>query len=111
MDLVKLAARVASPGTDGVPEAVGAKRKPRAKRPMEAVFMSIQHPEGMDKAEAVERAKRLIPCETGEWEEEQAEADWTVGNMDCEAGFYDENPDGGEYGPDDAGVSVSWETP
>lgn len=104
MDLMRIAARVAGAEDADVPEAMGAK-------PTEAVFMSIQFPEGMDKAEVVARAKALIPCEVGDWQEEQAEADWMVGNMDCEEGFYDENEDGGEYGPDDAGVSVSWETP
>lgn len=78
---------------------------------MEAVFMSVQFPKGMDKAEAVERAKALVPCEVGDWQEEQVEDGWMVGNLDCEEGFYEQNPDGASYGPDDAGVKVEWETP
>lgn len=96
--------KTASPSGDGVHEAMGA-------QPTEAVYMSVQFPKGMDRAEAVERAKELVPCEVGGWEEVDAGEDWVAGNLECEAGFYEENPDGGEYGPDDAGVSVSWETP
>ena len=78
---------------------------------MEPVFMSVQFPPGMPKEEAVERAKKLVPCQVGAWEEEQSEDGWTAGNLECEPGFYEANEDGGEYGPDDAGVTVSWETP
>lgn len=103
MDLVKIAARVVGAGPGSVPDSGGGA--------MEAVYMSIQFPAGMDKAEAVERAKALVPCEVGAWEEVDSGDDWVAGNLDCEEGFYEENEDGGDYGPDDAGVSVSWETP
>jgi hypothetical protein len=66
----------------------------------------------MNKQEAIERAKALIPCEVGEFEEDDAAGDsWVTGNFYCEEGFYETNPDGGSYGPDEAGVKVSWETP
>jgi hypothetical protein len=77
----------------------------------DAVFMGIQHPKGMPSEEAIKRAKALIPCKTGEFDIGQEEEDWLVGNMECEAGYYEKNPDGADYGPDDAGVEVSWETP
>lgn len=90
MDLLRIASRVASA--------------------MESVYMSIQIPPGMSEDEAVGRAKALIPCETGEWYLVDDGTGWYSGNMECGAGFYDVS-DGGSYGPDDAGVSVTWEKP
>ena len=78
---------------------------------MEHVFIGIQFPEGMSKEEAVERAKKLVPCQVGAWEEEQSDDGWMTGNLECGSGFYEENENGGEYGPDDGGVPVSWEKP
>jgi hypothetical protein len=85
----------------------------RAKKPTfdDAVFMSITVPAGMTEAQAVERARVLLPCQTETWEKVDEGNGWVVGNMYCETGYYDDHPDGAEYGPDDAGVKVEWETP
>lgn len=73
--------------------------------------MAISVPQGMDKAEAVRRARALLPCKTGTWEEVDESDGGVLGLMECGDGYYDAHPDGASYGPDDAGVSVEWETP
>lgn len=75
------------------------------------VYININVPQGMNTNEAIQRAKALFPCKTGEFELEQYDQGWIVGNMQCEAGYYENNPDGAEYGPDEKGVTVNWETP
>ena len=75
------------------------------------VYININVPQGMNTNEAIQRAKVLFPCKTGEFELEQYDQGWIVGNMQCEAGYYENNPDGAEYGPDEKGVTVNWETP
>jgi hypothetical protein len=88
----------------------------------EAIFMSVEFPTGMDMKEVIKRAQTLVPCkvQAGGWEQQDSgesmpyggkNRKWIVGNMYCESGFYEDNPDGGQYGPDDAGVIVTWETP
>jgi hypothetical protein len=78
---------------------------------MEAIFMGVEFPVDMDKQEAIDRAKALIPCEVGDCEVDDSGPGWIAGNFYCEEGFYENNPDGDSYGPDDAGVKVVWETP
>ena len=77
----------------------------------ELIYIIINVPREMDVDEAISRAKALFPCKTGEFELNQSDQDWIAGNMQCEIGYYENNPDGAEYGPDEKGVSVSWETP
>lgn len=82
------------------------------------VYVQIRFPSTVSKEEAIERAKRLVPGVVGSWTEEQAsdvqpvgtEQGWIVGNLEIGEGAFE--PDGeAEFGPDDAGVSISWETP
>lgn len=77
----------------------------------EFVYMSISIPRGMNADEAIQRAKALLPCKTGEFELNQSDEEWIAGSMQCEIGYYENNPDGAEYGPDKKGVTVNWETP
>ena len=77
----------------------------------EQIYMNISYPSQMADDEVLLRAKALIPCDTGMWEEEDRGEGWMSGNMGCPPGFYDSEPDGAEYGPDGAGVVVEWETP
>jgi hypothetical protein len=78
---------------------------------MELIEMTITKPAGMTQDEAVRRARALIPCKTGSFQGYDISAESAYGSMECEDGFYENNPDGGSYGPDDAGVQVEWETP
>lgn len=78
---------------------------------MDPIFMGVDFPAGMPMDEVVERAKKLIPARTGGWSPTQVEDGWMVGEMECEPGFYEASPVYNEYGPDDAGVKVSWEKP
>jgi len=92
MDLLRIAARVAG-------------------EMMEPVYMVIEYPAEVSEDDALARARKLIPCKTGNWEDVDSQPGMLVGNLECEPGYYDANPDGAEYGPDDAGVRVVWETP
>ncbi len=78
---------------------------------MELIFVSIEHPVGMARDEAVRRAKALVPVRTGAFETDDEGEGNIVGNLECEDGYYAAHPDGCEYGPDDAGVEIAWETP
>lgn len=81
----------------------------------EQVQMAVRFPQGMNDQEALRRAKALVPCETTTWELEcsleKSKQTVVVGLLYCEEGYYEAHPDGAEYGPDAAGVSVEWETP
>lgn len=76
---------------------------------MEFVYIRISHPSGMSKCEVLTRARKLIPCRTGAWGEDDSCVDWREGNLELEDGFYDKNPEV-EYGPDDSGLKVTWES-
>lgn len=76
---------------------------------MVSIFVEIVYPAGMTKEVALEKAREIVPCKTGNWELEDSGDGWMVGNLDCPESFYEENPDGFEASSD--GVIVGFETP
>lgn len=76
---------------------------------MEFVYVHISHPSDMDKHEILTRVKKLVPCRTGKWVDEDNCVDWMNGDLEIETGFYDKNP-AVTYGPDETGVKVTWES-
>lgn len=76
------------------------------------VFVGINFPSTMAPEQALEIARKLLPCNSGAWELEQHEQDgemqWMVGNLEVPEWFYSENPNGFENAGD--GVTVSFET-
>jgi len=77
------------------------------------IFASISFPTSMSPEQALEAARKLLPCDSGSWELEQHEQDgevqWMVGNLEVPESFYSENPDGFEN--TDGSVTISFETP
>jgi hypothetical protein len=80
---------------------------------MTHVFVGINFPSAMSQEQALETARKLLPCNTGDWEVDQHEQDgemqWMVGNLEMPEWFYHENPDGFENTGD--GVTIGFETP
>jgi hypothetical protein len=77
------------------------------------VSVGVNFPSTMSPEQALEIARKLLPCPTGDWEVEQSfqdgEMQWMVGNLEMPEWFYNENPDGFENTGD--GVTIVFETP
>ena len=81
----------------------------------ELIWAGVNFPQGMDQGEMTARAMKLVPGCTG-FEMEDGGDGWAAGNLIVPEGTInppdpDELGDTGEYGPDEAGVSVSIEWP
>lgn len=77
----------------------------------ELIIVNIEFPATMSVTEAAMRAQKLFPCKTSGFELEQVLDGSIIGNMSCDSKFYRKSGDFNEYGPDEAGVLVTWEKP
>jgi hypothetical protein len=78
---------------------------------MESIYMTATNPNGLPQEKLHESIRALLPFKTGAIEVEQDFDGEIAFNIDSEEGAYDEYPDGAEFGPDEHGVVVQWDSP